>query len=217
MKKRKNTSTLQNNFQNLFLFFTILIISCCSSEKIQTSNKSTQYFYVNYNLGKYSELYLDTTKVVYQSSTLDSIHTLIYESNVDTLVYKVKKSKNFQPEYFSREKLLNKSCFVYVSSKNFQIDGQVFYVYKYAYNPEGIDGCSTHFWSPDLGIFLKRFPTWRNFSKLQTNNTGINNQINLLAELIYQDTQFYQGCAEEVEIIPKSIVEEFFKWKLNNK
>jgi hypothetical protein len=61
-----------------------------------------------------------------------------------------------------------------------------------------MDGCVSHFWVPNIGIILKRNPSWRSFQKLRTNNDSINRQIELLTDVILQDQEFYRGCEFEL-------------------
>lgn len=103
-----------------------------------------------------------------------------------------------------------------MSKKESIIKGQYFPIYKFASNPLKIDGCYTHFWTPKIGILIARSSTWRNYRKLQTNNDSINDYINLLTEVIYQDTEFYKGCTEELELILKSDAKEFYNWKFKD-
>jgi hypothetical protein len=169
---------------------------------------------VSYDLEFLTELYLDTVEVKIETEIQDSIYSLTYLFSSDTVIYNLKESENYQPKYYRNGQKVENNDFVFVAKKDYQINGQKFDVYKYTRNPMGIDGCVTHFWSPEIGVIIKRSATWRNFSKLQTNNFDLNQKINLLAELIYQDTEFYKGCVEEQELVPKSIAKEFFDWKI---
>ena len=156
---------------------------------------------MSYNLEFPAELNLDTLELNINTEIQDSVYSLTYinEKDIvhDTVIYNLKESKNYQPEYYFNGEKAETNDFVFVSKKDYQINGQKFNVYKYARNPFAIDGCVTHFWTPKIGIIIKRSATWRNFSKLQTNDFDLNQKINLLAELIYQDTEFYKGCEEE--------------------
>ena len=155
--------------------------------------------------------------IEYFKELQDSIYTLTYISRLtsdnDTVKIKLKESENFQPEYIHNGEKSKKEDFVFVSSREYKIEGQLFNVYKYAKNPFVIDGCITQFWTPEFGIIIKRSSTWRNFSKLRTSSKVNNQKIDLLFELINQDTEFYKGCYEELELIPKSDAQEFYEWK----
>ncbi|MFB6320868.1 hypothetical protein [Saccharicrinis sp. FJH54] len=160
---------------------------------------------------------MDTTRIEYHQVLNDSIYSLTYIPKLidknDTVKIIVKESKYFQPEYFYNRKKVD---FEFVSSREYLIEGELFCVYKYVKNPSVIDGCVTQFWNPDFGIVIKRSSTWKDFSKLQTNSENINRIINLLFDVINQDTEFYYGCKEELELIPKSDVREFYDWKFKD-
>lgn len=183
----------------------MLILSsfACKSDKIDEAQKLTKFYFVNYNMEFPSQLYLDTIKVNLDTKIQDSIYSLTYLYTNDTITYNLKESENYQPKYCVKRQEVENSDFVFVSKKVYQINGQKFEVYKYAKNPKGIDGCVTHFWTPKIGVIIKRSATWRNFSKLQTIEIDLNQKINLLAELIYQDTEFYKGCVQEQKSINK--------------
>jgi hypothetical protein len=202
----------------LYILTIILAVFACDSRKVNDTQETTKYFFVIYDLELPAELNLDTIEVNISTEIQDSVYSLTYvnEYNIahDTVIYKLKESENYQPEYYFNGAKAETNNFVFVSKENSQINGQKFNVYKYARNPFAIDGCVTHFWTPEIGIIIKRSATWRNFSKLQTNDFDLNQKINLLAELIYQDTEFYKGCVEEQELIPKSIAKEFFDWRM---
>lgn len=195
----------------------ILTNFACNSRKVDDKIKTTKFYFVNYNLELPSELYLDTVEIVIDTKVQDSIYALTYvflnDNAKDTIIYNLKESEYYQPKYYLNREKAEIDDFVFVSKKDYQINGQKFDVYKYAKNPIGIDGCVTHFWTPEIGVIIRRSATWRNFSKLQTNDFDFNQKINLLTELIYQDTEFYKGCVEEQVEVPKSIAKEFFDWK----
>lgn len=195
------------------------LIGCNSKDKNVVDNR-IDYFYVKYNLDCSTELYLDTVKIYQYDCFKDSIYTLNYiyieESKGDTITYKLSESESSNPEYLINGKINKHDEFIYVSRESYNIKGIEFKVYKYARNPFVIDGCVTHFWTPKIGIIITRSSTWRNYRKLQTNNDSINNYIDLLTEMIYQDVEFYKGCNEEFELIPKSDAREFYEWKLKD-
>ena len=198
----------------LYILTIILTIFACNPRKVDDTQKKTKFYFVNYDLEFSPELYLDTIEVKIDTKIQDSIYSLTYLYPNDTIIYNLKASENYQPNYYRNGQKVATNDFVFVSKRDFEINGRKFYVYKYARNPIGIDGCVTHFWIPEIGVIIKCSATWRNFSKLQTNDFDLNQKINLLAELIYQDTEFYKGCVEEQELIPKSIAKEFFDWKM---
>ncbi len=199
---------------SLYILIIILTTFGCNSRKVHDAQKTTKFYFVNYNLELPSEVYLDTVEVEIETEIQDSVYSLTYSSLNDTIVYNFKESEYYQPKYYLNGEKVENNNFVFVSKKDYQINGHKFDVYKYARNPTGIDGCVTFFWTPEIGVIIKRSATWRNFSKLQTNDFDLNQKINLLTELIYQDTEFYKGCVEAQELIPKSIAKEFFDWKM---
>ncbi|AHM59096.1 hypothetical protein D770_25675 [Flammeovirgaceae bacterium 311] len=194
------------------LFICCLIIQACSPDKSFIEEKAIKYSYVNYQIELVSEVLLtvDTTKYLFSVS--DSIYTLKYINPKDTVSYILRADSIFQPIYITNAKDTSDS-FIYVAHLDFKINDRLYRVFKYASDPGVIDGCVTHFWTPELGIILTRSSTWRSFSKLQTNSDSINQQINLLAEVIYQDASFYNGCNKEMELMPKADAEEYYKQK----
>lgn len=168
----------------IFILAFFLTIIGCKSINSKAIDKQPEYFYVQYNIECCTELYLDTVNVVYNINIKDSIYTLcyLYSSNniADTITYRLKESDKFEPEYFLNGKKDNNDSFFYVLNKNYKVKGIEFKVYKYANNPFVIDGCTTHFWVPKIGVLITRSTTWRNFQKLQTNNDSINEYINII-------------------------------------
>ncbi|WP_152426417.1 hypothetical protein [Cesiribacter andamanensis] len=166
----------------------------------------------------YGELNLAEDSIVFKISEVDSIHTLnyIYPDGLelsDTVTYILKADKDFHPKYISSRKEAKPQDFDYVGHQEYKINDKVYPIFKYASNALTTDGCITHFWTPEIGIILTRSASWGDFGKLQTNNDSINRQINLLAELLFQDVSFYKGCTEEMELIPRDDAEEFYKEK----
>lgn len=194
-----------------------VLISCHTNRDNQ--EELLTYSYQEYNILCCTELHLTENQIEYSHTITDSTHTLTYvffkdSTSADTITYFLKEDKTFEPVYLFNGKKKENDYFSLVNSVKFKIDRE-YEVYKYSRNTAVSDGCTTHFWSPEIGIILTRSATWGNFRKLRTNNDSINRKIDLLAELIYQDTKFYQGCSEEMELFPKKDVEEFYKWKLN--
>ena len=196
-----------------------MTLTSCSFNKEKSVRNQTNYFFVKYDIECCTELLLDTVKVDYSVNAQDSIFILNYiyhdDLGTDSVTYKLQEldTDRNQPLFIENGEKYEDNDFIFVSMENFKIKGLDFKVYKYAKNPFAIDGCISHFWTPKIGIIIKRSSTWRNYSKLQTDNDSINEYIDLLTELIYQNTEFYKGCNEELELIPKSIAEEFFEWK----
>lgn len=206
--------------QLLYIIFLLTIFQSCKSDQVADKDDLLTYYYVNYDIECCTELYLTENQIQYYHSITDSIYTLNYiffkdSISTDTITYLLKEDKTFYPKYLINRKNKDHDIFLFINSITFTIDKE-YKVYKYASNPFVIDGCETHFWTPEVGIILTRSTTWRNFRKLRTNNDSINRKIDLLVELIYQDTEFYKGCLEEMELIPKKDAEEFYKWKFQD-
>lgn len=213
--------------KNIIYVATVLIMFLLSCE---TNNKdiienNDYYFYVNYNYDFYPEINTDTTKIVYYQTFIDGVYMLNYlfskdiknfdleTTKIDTVTYHLTENESYNPKYFINGEKKDTLDFIYVSKQRYIICHGSFTVYKYAKNPYSIDGCITYFWTPKIGILIKRCSAWKNYSKLQTNNDSINECINLLTEMIYQDTEFYKGCNEKLQLMMETDVEEFYKWK----
>ncbi|MCT4664078.1 MAG: hypothetical protein N4A45_02450 [Flavobacteriales bacterium] len=156
-----------------------------------------QYSYQDYNFQDYDGVVIRSFRVHFSMEIRDSVHKLryIYEDTEkqDTITFRLSENSDFLPEYFSNGKKSNK-VFDFVSSKNYTFNGQSYQVYKYARNYLAVDGCVIYFWCPNFGIILKRSATWRNYQKLQMNQPAENEKLNILVELLYQDSEFYKGC-----------------------
>ena len=205
------------NMRLLYLATLLAVFQSCNPGNSVEKEVALRYFYINYEIALLSEVMMTEDTLDYVSSvSSDSIYTLEYVYPKSTDGYILRADSDFEPIYISNAKDTS-SSFVYVANQDFKINDRNYQVFKYASNPGSIDGCVTHFWTPEMGIILIRSSTWRNFSKLQTNNDSINKEINLLAELIYQDVAFYYGCTEEMELIPQADMEEYYQKKYNTK
>jgi hypothetical protein len=196
----------------------LTISQSCKTDQVAEKGELLSYYYLEYDIECCTELYLTENQVQYSNFITDSIYTLNYIFNkdsisADTITYLLKENKNFEPKYLINGKKKDHDIFLFANSKTFTIDKE-YKVYKYASNPFVIDGCVTHFWTPEFGVILTRSTTWSSFRKLRTNNDRISRKIDLLVELIYQDTEFYKGCVEELKLIPKKDAEKYYKWKL---
>ncbi|PKP22521.1 MAG: hypothetical protein CVU05_03455 [Bacteroidetes bacterium HGW-Bacteroidetes-21] len=197
-----------------YILAVIITLTGCIMKNEKSVEKQINYFFVKHNIESCNELTLDTVNVDFTQDIKDSIFTLnyIYHTNsvIDSVTYKLKESNSYKPVLLVNNINLD---FIFVAKENFQIKGIDFMVYKYAKNPFAIDGCITHFWTPKIGILTTRSATWVNYSKLLTSNDSINEYIDLLTEMIFQKVEFYKGCSEELELIPKKDIQEFYNWK----
>ena len=192
----------------LHLTILLAVIQSCSPGNSVGNEVPLKYSYVNYYVELASEVMLTVDSLDYLSSVSDSIYTLQYIYPKDTVGYVLRADSDFQPKYISKANDTS-DAFVYVAHQDFKINDRIYPVFKYANDPAVIDGCVTHFWTPEIGVILTRSSTWRNFSKLQTNNDSINSEINLLAEVIFQDVAFYYGCTGEMELMPQTDAQEY--------
>lgn len=201
-------------------FFTLVLLMLfgCNDSSLKVQEKKVGYFYVRYDIECCTKLNLDTIHIKYNKEIKDSMHILNYiytkDSITDTVTYKYQLTDKFTPEYLFNGKKGKNDEYLLFAKEQYQIKGKSFDVYKYALNPNVIDGCINHFWTPEIGVFISRSWTWKNFRKLQTNNDSINGYIDLLTELIYNDISFFSGCADELELVLKSDAVEFYSDKM---
>lgn len=203
---------------HLFSILFILVLQSCDPSQNVDPNENLTYAFLEYDLDCCSKLILTEKPVIFLQSNKKGQYSLKYVFKkdsffTDTIIYELNEDINLEPKYFVNGEKKAIDEFRFVSWKTFNIDEE-FKVYKYAKNPFTIDGCVTHFWTPKLGIILIRTVTWRKFQKLRTNNDSINRKIDLLTELIFQDTEFYQGCSEEFELISKEDLKKYYDWQL---
>lgn len=200
----------------IYFLAILIMLAGCSSDIDKTADKQTNAFFVKHSCDLDGSLLLDTINIDFSKKSEDSIFILKYiyhyDTELDTLIYKLKESDAFKPELLYNSENVE---FVYVAKRNYRIDNVNFIVYKYAGDPSAIDGCVTHFWTLGIGILLTRSTTWRNYKKFHTSNDKINYYIDLLTEMIYQDAEFYFGCDEQIEMMSESEVKDFFDWKHN--
>ena len=199
-----------------YLFIFCLILQACSPEKDFNEGTAIKYFYVDYHIELLTEVQLIADTIEYLVSISDSVYTLQYINQKDsqlsdTVSYILKQSADFEPRFLMSGKPDKPYDLVYVDNRDFRINDKIYPVFKYASNTAAIDGCITHFWTPEFGIILTRSATWKSFSKLQTNSDSINKEINLLSEVIYQETSFYNGCTEEMELMQKDDAQKFYQ------
>ncbi|MPQ48901.1 hypothetical protein GCQ56_18030 [Marinifilum sp. N1E240] len=149
----------------------------------------------------------------------DSVYHLNYilrrESGVDSISYILGEDSISEPIYIVNNSKDRMRDFQFVEKNEFSINFKTYVVYKYAYNTSAIDGCVTHFWTPELGVFLIRSTTWRSMRILYSTNTAINDKINSLCRLIWQKPEFYFGCVERMELLPESMVDKCIENYIN--
>jgi len=142
------------------ILITVLILGIFGCNKTE---KEDSYFYLKHNYESYSSAYVDTLPMTFSHELNDSIYRLEYtltgESGVDTISYFLKEDSNFAPVYVVNNNFDSMRDFQLVEKNEFSINFEPHTVYKYAYNTTAIDGCVTHFWTPDLGVFLIRSTT----------------------------------------------------------
>jgi len=187
----------------------------CKKQDEKSSIYTSKYLYVNFSIECCDDVRVDTTYFDYSVKATDSLYYLFYSSilNTDRTRYTLSPNNTSNPYYSFEHK---EEKFVFVSRKTIQIGINKYKVFKYALNPFSIDGCITHFWVPEIGIILKHSSTWKNFSKLQTDNHKINSKINQLTDIIFQDETFYKGCNREYELILKEDYDNYLNWKLSS-
>lgn len=81
-----------------------------------------------------------------------------------------------------------------IDKEEYSIDGKTYPIYKYGLNMLVTDGCSTHFWSPELGILLTYSPTWGSFSRMKVDDDQKTDIIEQVSNIIMNDKEFYGGC-----------------------
>jgi hypothetical protein len=192
----------------------------CQPEQAADKSQPLTYAYLNYDIDCCTDLRLTEEAVQYTPTVTDSIYTLRYifstdSISADTITYILKADAVFKPQYLVNGERQEHKFFTFVSTQDFTIDRK-YTVFKFASKPFAIDGCVTHFWAPEFGIILTRSATWKSFRKLKTNNDSLNKKIHLLTELIYQDTKFYKGCTDAMELVRQKDFEEFHAWKSGN-
>ncbi len=174
--------------------------------------RKSSYFYLKHNYESSSSACIDTLPVSISQELRDSVYYLHYlltrNSGIDTISYVLKEDMNFEPIYVINNGLDRTRQFQLVDKVEFSINNKTYQVYKYAYNATVIDGCVTHFWTPELGVFIIRSTTWRNMRILYSTNPVKNDEINTLCRLVWQKPEFYFGCVERMELFPKSMVDK---------
>lgn len=71
-------------------------------------------------------------------------------------------------------------------------------IYKFISLNPGVDNASYLYFSPKLGIVLKKSTTWPTFSELSKHYLDKENTFNLLLSLIYNERSFYNDIPPEI-------------------
>ncbi|MDO1451776.1 hypothetical protein Q0590_36215 [Rhodocytophaga aerolata] len=193
----------------LVLLFSIFGLFSCARQEEEVAQPAgkLEYSYIAYDLECCTMVELKQQPLQYSSSVKDSIHTLTYiyevEQTPDTITYILKEAQKFDAQLVSKGNHMRDHMLPMVNSTSLFFFGNAevkkeYKVYKYASNAVTMDGCVSLFWVPEIGIILKRNPSWRSFQKLRTNNDSLNRQIELLIDVIVQDQEFYRGCGFEI-------------------
>ncbi|NJK83032.1 MAG: hypothetical protein HC912_03665 [Saprospiraceae bacterium] len=173
-----------------FLLIIILLTTSCSkepkSEKTKREkNKAEIFIYRNYNVELMDEM---TINLSYDTFLLKQDEYLYRYINKDgEVLYDFDKKVLIQDK--STIELLLKS------SMSFSINGKSYAVHKYVTGYNDIDGCVTHFFSPDFGIIFQYSTTWGNYRELyQSPNDEL---VSALISCMYNERDFYKGCLNE--------------------
>lgn len=166
----------------LFSIFGLLSFSCAKKEdKVAQPAQKLEYSYIAYDLECCTMVELKKQPLQYLCSVKDSIHTLTYiyenEQKYDTITYILKEAQKFDAQLISKGNHMRDHMLPMVNSTSLFFFGNAevkkeYKVYKYASNAVTMDGCVSLFWVPEIGIILKRNPSWRSFQKLRTSNDG---------------------------------------------
>ncbi len=196
--------------------FTLIIISSC-----QTTVDNEKLYYLSHNYESYTSACIDTIQTIQTAEVIDRVHHITYKmirpDRIDSITYILKEDTIFQPKYLWKNDIDSDSEFVLTDMKEFSVNFKQYRVYKYALNPNAIDGCVTHFWTPELGVFLVRSTSWRKMRVMYSTNSNKNDEITSLCRLIWQYPEFYFGCSERIHLIPDFIYNEFNDWYLKEK
>jgi len=151
-----------------------------------------------------------STELFYKRT--DSIYNLEYRfSDNDkeyTKSYVFSEKEKFDFKYFQNGNEPADGKFIFEDFATYQIDSDVFHVYKFITGYQAIDGSINHFWCPDFGIILTRSTTWCNYDRLIVEDELLNWKLNRLIEMMILDYKFYYGS----ELIPLEEFQEYLKW-----
>ncbi len=170
----------------MFVGLLMMFISSCDN----LSTDDNQYWQTDYEVDLQTEIYTQTYPVEYIQKQDDKTFALTYRANRSTTIYRLQEGEK-EGWYFSngQKKLLR-----LIGNKEYFINGKAYPIYKYGLNMLVADGCSTHFWSPELGILLTHSATWGSFSRIQVSDSQKNDIIDQLSNIIMNDREFYSGC-----------------------
>jgi len=146
------------------------------------------YLRTNFDIEIADEVYTETYPINLNQIQDGKMVKLIMQSEQDTVIYEL--SENESNGRYSRNG--KSEPITLLDKKDYQMDGQAYPIYKYGLNMIEMDGCSTHFWSPEFGILLIHSATWGGFSQIRPQDK--NELIDQLSRIIMNDKKFYEGC-----------------------
>lgn len=164
----------------------VILIHSCNPKNTDDS----QYWRTDYEVDLADEIYTQTYPINYSLKQDDNTIILTYKTNQDTTIYRLQKDKKEGAYFYNGQE---KPLWL-IDKKEYSVDGITYLIYKYGLNMFVTDGCSTHFWSPELGILLTHSAIWRSFSRMKSGDDQKNDLINQLSNIVMNDKRFYEGC-----------------------
>lgn len=156
----------------LILIILILYISSC------TEKKELEYFWIS----SADNIHFDTIHITsIRTDSLPSGAKTIEYFSEDTIAYFVRMDTLLGSQT-NRFKNIDPSLRLY--SDTLIISGKdAFWIFKYIQNEDVEDGGKIHYWEKSIGIYSVHSTTWPGLTKLQTNDTILNEKINLLIDV----------------------------------
>ena len=169
--------------KSILILIVLFLVSCGKNE---TNN--SLYIRTDFDVEIADEVYTESYPINFNQIQNGRITKLIMQADQDTVIYELSVSDK-NGGYIRNGK---RKPIVLIDKKDYRINRNVHSIYKYGLNMIAMDGCSTHFWSPEYGILLIRSATWGGFSQLKPKDE--NELIDQLSRIIMNDKDFYEGC-----------------------